>query len=923
MLAERLALLAARHGVEISPAAGATRLGLTGTIRVTQSIPLRFTNKAREQLATVDPGVAEQQVADALNATDVWTWAEAKAPDRSTAVLAEAANGERPAELSLLLATARMVLRCVPTNDRVLLVIGVQRPYRPGLARLLVGEFTMSTSLDFDAQGLARVVAGQTFASKVGGGVGRDAQAERELLIGARRYLEAVREYVRNKEITAKYVVTAHEPLRIEPADRPTWPKTFTRPWTRLELPVERGASCVATVVDITDDGALVLETDGDPLDSGTLKLVPDDGPLRRMCEAIDALLEGADEAYPRLLAALARPRSLPEIELPQVDPGDEETQKQREAVALAVATPDIALIHGPPGTGKTTVICRIVEKLVKSRQRVLLVAPTHVALDNVLERIGQSPGVIALRLGSAADVDPSVQRYMLPHRARDLGERLLQNLERATTGAPQDDPVVNAQQLLHRRVKEDTASIGTLLLRHANLVCATPIGIAQVKEFRDVDAVFDVMIVDEASKATLADFLVPAARARKWILVGDHKQLAPYVDVAELAAVVTTRARLTGLDVEDEAWARQLAIVLRKHFELRMHPNEERRRRVWEELIRTVLSAFPGADVATKVLCDIPQEAAAWRSLLEDLREHPDDAPPGLERPRGEQIARFVAELFELRALALEGVFEHLVDLPPSRQVRLDHQFRMAPALAELSCRRVYAGDYRSARRTASLGLAIPTLEAPAIWLDTSFTLPDRRYEHPRDKDWSGGDYTNQLELAVAHELVTACAAWAAQSWNVWKDVDGKRRMVAFELGVVCFYLQQAIVLRERLVAELRAGDDRWRREHRLRAANGAPIDVHISVVDRFQGREKDVVILCTTRSNPPGIRGHVDNLNRLNVAITRARHKRIVIGDATTLAGANGGKPRGDDDLLRALHEGSEKKTKWGRALQMGGPR
>jgi AAA domain len=219
--------------------------------------------------------------------------------------------------------------------------------------------------------------------------------------------------------------------LRIEPADRPAWPKLFTRPWTRLLLPAGNTMTCVASVVDITDDGVLVLECDGEPLDSGTLKLVPDEGPLRRMCEAIDALLQGADEAYPRLLTALARPESLPEIKLPEIDPGDEETRKQREAVALGVTTPDIALIHGPPGTGKTTVICRIVEKLVKKGQRILLVAPTHVALDNVLERIGESPGVIALRLGTADNVDPLVRDYMLPNRARELGKRLLRGLEK------------------------------------------------------------------------------------------------------------------------------------------------------------------------------------------------------------------------------------------------------------------------------------------------------------------------------------------------------------------------------------------------------------------------------------------------------------------------------------------------------------
>ncbi len=195
MLADRLALLASRHGVELPSATATARLGLVGTIRVIQPIPLRFTNKAREQLANVDPGITEGRVADALNETDVWTWAEAKDRARTREVLAEAARGERSDELSLLFQTSRWVLRCVPTKERALLVIGVQRPYRVSVARLLLAAFTMGFGADFDAEDLARLVAGQTFASKLGNGLAEEAQAEREMLIGARRYLEAVREY--------------------------------------------------------------------------------------------------------------------------------------------------------------------------------------------------------------------------------------------------------------------------------------------------------------------------------------------------------------------------------------------------------------------------------------------------------------------------------------------------------------------------------------------------------------------------------------------------------------------------------------------------------------------------------------------------------------------------------------------------------
>jgi AAA domain len=62
-------------------------------------------------------------------------------------------------------------------------------------------------------------------------------------------------------------------------------------------------------------------------------------------------------------------------------------TLEQRQFVERALGTPDFALLEGPPGSGKTTAICDLIVQLAKMGKRVLLVASTHVAVDNVLER--------------------------------------------------------------------------------------------------------------------------------------------------------------------------------------------------------------------------------------------------------------------------------------------------------------------------------------------------------------------------------------------------------------------------------------------------------------------------------------------------------------------------------------------------------
>ncbi|RLA47057.1 MAG: hypothetical protein DRR42_17860 [Gammaproteobacteria bacterium] len=87
--------------------------------------------------------------------------------------------------------------------------------------------------------------------------------------------------------------------------------------------------------------------------------------------------------------------------------------EKQREAVTGAVNAPSAFCIQGPPGTGKTTVICEVVQHLIARGERVLMVAPTHVAIDEVLRRIGARPGVRAIRLSwDDSRIAEDVRRY-------------------------------------------------------------------------------------------------------------------------------------------------------------------------------------------------------------------------------------------------------------------------------------------------------------------------------------------------------------------------------------------------------------------------------------------------------------------------------------------------------------------------------
>lgn len=929
MLAQRIALLAERLGIPLPRIAGQTRLGLSGTIRVTRPVPLIFTPRTDEQIAEVDSGLSRAALIDAMNTGPVWTWLEVRGSegrwrwpeggDEPEALVRCSEGDLPPQDLSVILSTTRCSLRCVPArHDNGLLVLGVFKWRRAPCARLLVANFGTEVDPSFDTKGMCTLIASQTrIRVRIDPReVEREAADERDFITGVRRYLEALRNHALSSAPRAKYELVDLSPVRLRTRDADAWPRAFTRPGTLLQVPTASGQIRTLPTLDVSDDGD-VLTMDGDDdgaelLEQDELKVRPSDDSLRRMREALDAIAMGANEAHGRLLAALTRPESLQDLTHFGVPPAGEQTDRQQQAKELALNTSDIALIHGPPGTGKTTVICGIVEELVKRGRRVLLVAPTHVALDNVLERVGDRPGVTAIRLGSPDNVEEQAHRFLLQNRSKDLTRHLVKELRTATGDAPPDDPVVAVQREWAGRIAKDD-EVGALLLLNANLVCATPIGIAMAREFREVDVVFDVMILDEASKATITDFLVPAARARKWILVGDHRQLAPYVDLGELEAVVSERAKRAGVSEPNVSWVRELSKRLRQHFDHRMHPAPERVTFAWRDLVDVLTGHFEIDDATFDELVGLGADPGKWRAA-QQATPRSNGEGEGTKRPT---VLRLGAELLELQALALPSVFEHLTRLPPSRSVRLNVQHRMAPALASFSAKLVYDGDYPSASETAKLGLDIPSLEAPAIWIDTAYAPAARRFEHPRDQDWSGGDYTNPLEVDVAAELVEFCAAWAVQSWRGDPRERGRGPDAPFEIGVTSFYLKQALRLREAIFRKLMGGADPWRRRWRSPAANGAPIDIHVSIVDRFQGREKDLLILCTTRSNPKGRRGHVDNLNRLNVAVTRARHKRIVIGDSTTLAGQEGGHPRQPGDLLVCLYAASEHKKKWGRAL------
>ncbi len=162
---------------------------------------------------------------------------------------------------------------------------------------------------------------------------------------------------------------------------------------------------------------------------------------------------------------------------------------RQDEAIRRAVTAEDYALIHGPPGTGKTYTLARLVQALVERGERVLVSAFTNRAVDNALAAIESRDCTDIVRLGTESGVREEFEEYRLD-RAGDPEQRA-DALESASV------------------VAATTASCGSRIARTQS---------------------FDVAVVDEAGQLTEPGTLAAAVLADRLVLVGDHEQLPPVV---------------------------------------------------------------------------------------------------------------------------------------------------------------------------------------------------------------------------------------------------------------------------------------------------------------------------------------------------------------------------------------------------------
>jgi superfamily I DNA and/or RNA helicase len=362
----------------------------------------------------------------------------------------------------------------------------------------------------------------------------------------------------------------------------------------------------------------------------------------------------------------------------------------QQEAVDLALSARDLAIMHGPPGTGKTTAVVELIRQAVRRGDKVLACAPSNLAVDNLLERL-VAFGERAVRLGHPARVLPELQEHTLDimvenHSDMRLARKfskeayaLFRKAGKFTRARPEPgarrDMRQEGRSLLTEARRLESQAV-EWVVDSATVVCATNTGLdSEVLGQRR----FDLAIIDEAAQSAEPGCWIPIARSNRVVLAGDHCQLPPTVlsrAAADQGFSVSLLERLVKL--HGDQVTRLLKTQYRMHEAIMMFSSAE--------FYDLQLEAHPA--VAAHRLCDL----AGVRStpLTEEPVRFIDTAGAGYDdqlEPEGSSrlnpdeaklVGRKVAELQDAGVRASQIA----VISPYAAQVRLLRETIAAPDL-------------------------------------------------------------------------------------------------------------------------------------------------------------------------------------------------------------------------------------------------
>ena len=576
---------------------------------------------------------------------------------------------------------------------------------------------------------------------------------------------------------------------------------------------------------------------------------------------------------------------------------------RQRLAIEHALAS-DITFIWGPPGTGKTDVVSRIIEGCYRQDLRVLFVAPTHVAVDQALERVCEllepedqfSSGLVQ-RAGEIA-VPSLERRYGSAIKAEDIAARLTTELTRRLEEITPRLAAVHADIQLHQQVAAATAERHELTERAQ--------GLANAIAGHEFNAVRAEQAAREATDRL--DKLGPASgmfRARRQ----EKIQSLQFEAQRHATAAADFRARRQTADHEHHACHTALEVVTRQLSDdlsrlsgiAPMNRLQVVERDLNDELARieqerngivaavrdrcrvmgtTVAKAVQSNALMSAIDVVIIDEAgmvnlpSAWYAaglaaqrvvLAGDFRQLPPVTHGATSRTATEADRAHSKQWMDRDAFTAAGLVNAAgAAQPDARMICLDTQYRMRPDICAVVNAVAYPDSpLRTQRDDTSRVPESPLLPGSLVLVDTT----TRRVPHTGGY---GAHKTNPVHEAVIHELIRGL-----QYDTVLPARKADGEPATDRLAVIAPYKDQVRALKTSL-------------RHRF----GEPYDGLVDTIHRFQGSQRPVVVIDTVAGagDKPGKFYEETGLSSttcrlLNVALSRAQDHLVVVADVEFL--------------------------------------
>lgn len=403
-------------------------------------------------------------------------------------------------------------------------------------------------------------------------------------------------------------------------------------------------------IAELRRDLVIVAMRGGDDVeDEGRYRLdpAPDEAAYERQRRALDRAAVAKGERLAELRDVLLGSQA-PAFEDLAPEPGwinAALNAPQRQAIQRALAARDFAIIHGPPGTGKTTALLELIQQAVAQSLRVLACAPSHRAVDNMLAGLAQARVPLA-RIGHPARVSPALRRWTLDHQASgrdEAGEarklaRKAQALRRKAAGArmarrPQERRALRDESgALRREARALERAASEAVFAEAAVVLSTLTGVDSA--FLG-DRRFDLLVIDEACQALEPECWIPIRRCERLVLAGDHRQLPPTVVSPRAAEEGLATSMMERLDaLYGDAVTGRLTVQYRMHEDIMAFPSDElyRGSLIADESVRRHrLDQLDGVETAPRterVAVFIDSAGAGWEEVLEGRsRANPEEA--------------------------------------------------------------------------------------------------------------------------------------------------------------------------------------------------------------------------------------------------------------------------------------------------------